>query len=108
MKKVMIISLAGLAAGLVLTLCTWRLSWYLLSCGGITFFCFGWDKHLAACGQERIPEHLLWFLSAAGGALAAVAAMSLFRHKTRKPGFYLPVYAFLIIQIAGLAWLLFS
>ncbi len=50
------------------------------------FLVFGWDKLAARSGWSRVRERTLLALTLAGG-LGAMAASSLFRHKTRKQPF---------------------
>ncbi|MBE6555144.1 MAG: DUF1294 domain-containing protein [Ruminococcaceae bacterium] len=49
----------------------------------ITFIFYGADKSKAKRGAWRIPERVLLSLSFFGGALGGIAAMQLFRHKTK-------------------------
>lgn len=58
---------------------------------------YGRDKRLAKEGKWRIPEKVLLSLSFFGGAAGALAAMHLFRHKTKHWYFY-------AVGIAGLLW----
>jgi uncharacterized membrane protein YsdA (DUF1294 family) len=74
---------------------------FLSLCAGINisaFFFFAYDKRKAKANVWRTPENLL-LLVAALGPFGAYGAMLIFRHKTRKPKFYL-VPVFLIIQCA--------
>lgn len=64
-----------------------------------TFGLFAWDKHLAVYDMRRIPEWLLLFCSAVGGAFGAFCAMLMFRHKTKRAKFYIWVPMFLIAHI---------
>lgn len=58
---------------------------------------YGRDKRLAREHRRRTPEKVLLSLSFFGGAAGALAAMQLFRHKTRHWYFY-------AVGIAGLLW----
>lgn len=49
----------------------------------ITFVAFGIDKLKAKRGSSRISERRLLLLSLIGGAVGAMCAMLLFRHKTQ-------------------------
>ncbi len=66
----------------------------------LTFIMYAYDKHLATYNKFRIPEAVLLLFAFLGGAFGALCAMLLFRHKTRKPLFYITVPIFLILQIA--------
>ena len=61
---------------------------YLLLASLFTFILYGADKHRARRGAYRISERALLGASLLGGALGALAAMQLFRHKTRHLYFY--------------------
>lgn len=63
----------------------------------ITFAYYGVDKSKAKRSEMRIPERTLLCLSFFGGALGGLLGMQLFRHKTKKPRFW-------IINILGLTW----
>ncbi len=64
--------------------------WYALT-SATSFVAIGWDKFQARAAsggyQGRVPERTLHALSWVGGWPGSVAAMVLFRHKTRKPVF---------------------
>ena len=63
--------------------------WLLLNL--ITFFLFGLDKRRARRLQRRLSEKLLLTWSFVGGVVGGWIAMFTFRHKTRKPTFFLPM-----------------
>lgn len=73
--------------------------YYLLIINSGTFLLFGIDKHLARKNKERIPESTLISLSALGGAAGGLAAMYIFRHKTKKAKFFLVVPMLLVLHI---------
>jgi len=60
---------------------------WLLLINTIAFRAFGEDKRRAVHRQGRVSEAALLKLVAAGGGAGALAAMGLFRHKTRKQPF---------------------
>lgn len=60
---------------------------YLVAINVLTAGVFAWDKRIAVRGDDharRVPEARLLALSLAGGAVGALAAMSLVHHKTQK------------------------
>jgi uncharacterized membrane protein YsdA (DUF1294 family) len=66
---------------------------------GLVFFFYALDKIKAKKNTRRTPENRLLFFALIG-PFGACAAMLVFRHKTRKPKFYLvPVWAMLHIGI---------
>ncbi len=70
----------------------------VLAVGSIlAFAAYGIDKSRARRGAWRISEKALLLLGFACGAVGALAAMQLFRHKTKHTYFY-------FVNILGLAW----
>ena len=63
----------------------------------LAFILYGADKHKAKRGLWRIPEKTLLLASFLGGALGGLAAMQIFRHKTKHWYFY-------AVNLLGLAW----
>ena len=72
----------------------------------LTFALFGIDKYKAIHQKWRISEFTLLMLSFFGGALGAGAGMILFRHKIRKPVFYILVPLFAVLYIAAMIYLI--
>lgn len=72
---------------------------YLVVINLVTFIVFGVDKRRAIMQKWRISERTLLALSAAGGSAGAFAGMRLFRHKIRKPKFYLGVPGIFVLQV---------
>ena len=71
---------------------------------------FAIDKAAAADGRRRVPEALLLFVTAAGGAPGAILAMHDLHHKTNgrtKWHFTVTAAASLLLQTAILGVLLF-
>jgi len=73
---------------------------YLGTASLTAFFLFGLDKRRALRGKWRISERTLLLVTLLGGSAGALLAMLLFRHKIRKPKFYLGVPACLLLHIA--------
>ena len=65
----------------------------------ISFGLYGSDKVRARRRAERIPERLLLGIALLGGALGAMVAMYMFRHKTRHMRFVVLVPLFLLAQL---------
>lgn len=65
----------------------------------VTFVTFWIDKNLSKHNQSRVSESTLVLMSALGGAAGGLAAMYLFRHKTRHAKFFLGLPAMLLIHI---------
>ncbi len=61
----------------------------------------GTDKRRALRRQRRIPETTLLALAVLGGAAGGVLGMLLFRHKIRKPAFFLGFPLLLAVQAAA-------
>lgn len=78
---------------------------YLIIINIITFITYGIDKNKARKGAWRIPEKTLIGLAVAGGSIGALAGMSFFHHKTRKPLFKIGIPVILIIEAAAAVWL---
>ena len=66
------------------------LGYYLAVINFTTWVIYGLDKGRARSGKRRIPERTL-LLTLAGGSLGALAAMLMFRHKTKKAKFVVGV-----------------
>jgi uncharacterized membrane protein YsdA (DUF1294 family) len=60
---------------------------YLGAVNVVAFHTFAHDKVRSVRRDRRTPEKTLLALTAAGGTLGALAARSMFRHKTRKQPF---------------------
>lgn len=66
---------------------------------GIAFLLFGIDKWCAKQEFYRIPERILLGVSVLGGAVGAFFGMHLFRHKTRKPKFFIGIPILMCLQV---------
>lgn len=70
---------------------------FLAAVSVIAFFAYIVDKIKAKLGAWRVPEKVLLGLGFFGGAVGALGAMKLVRHKTKH-------YYFWVINILGLIW----
>lgn len=59
----------------------------------------GIDKYRASRKKRRIPERWLLIAGFLGGSLGIWIGMRLFRHKTRKPRFYIGIPVMLLIHV---------
>lgn len=73
---------------------------YFIVINLVTFFFFAFDKYKASGDFRRTPEKVLWLLSLAGGSIGALAAMKLFRHKTKKHSFQAVLLVIILLQVA--------
>ena len=72
----------------------------------LAFFAYAADKRKAKRRRFRMSEATLLGLGFFGGAIGALAAMNLFRHKTRKWYFWAVNFLGLIWQVTLLLYLL--
>ncbi|MBR1654511.1 MAG: DUF1294 domain-containing protein [Clostridia bacterium] len=77
-----------------------RVLLYLLAINIIAFLAMGIDKWKAKRGAWRIPEQTLISLVLLGGGIGGIAGMYIFRHKTKKPRFFVGFPMILIAEIA--------
>ena len=64
------------------------------------------DKWKAKNDAWRIPESTLMALALMGGSIGGIAGMYTFRHKTKKPKFYIGMPAILIFEIIAVIYIL--
>lgn len=79
---------------------------YLLVINLITICIFAFDKSRSRGDGRRIPEKILLLFALIGGTPAALYAMNLFRHKTKKYSFQIPLYLIMLVQIGLIVWIL--
>ena len=80
---------------------------YLQAINVLSFALMGLDKYFARKSLRRVPEATLLGLGVIGGSIGGVAGMLCFRHKTRKPRFYVGLPVILTVQVLfflGLIW----
>lgn len=76
-----------------------RIVIYMLAINVIAFLAMGIDKWKAKRGAWRIPEQTLLSLVLLGGGIGGIAGMYAFRHKTKKPRFFIGFPVILISEI---------
>lgn len=72
---------------------------YLFVINLIAFLSMYIDKRRAKYGKWRIKEHTLFILALLGGSIGSIAGMYTFRHKTKKPRFFIGFPVILIAEI---------
>lgn len=82
----------------------WMLLLYVLS-NVVVFVMYGIDKYKAIHHKWRIPETTL-LGAAVIGVFGALSGMYFFRHKTRKPKFFITVPLILVLETAVAVWVL--
>jgi uncharacterized membrane protein YsdA (DUF1294 family)/cold shock CspA family protein len=70
------------------------------------FLLYGIDKSAAKSNRWRTQESTLHFVELAGGWPGAVFAQDVFQHKSKKAEFQLAFWVMVVLNCAGLAWLL--
>lgn len=83
------------------------LIWYLSVINFTTWAAYGLDKGRAKSGKWRIPERTLLLLALIGGSLGALGGMIMFRHKTRKPKFFISVPVMFVVHCVIVAMLVY-
>ena len=100
----------GFYGVLILLVVMNKLSWLVLAwyavLGVITYGMYAKDKAAAQSGDWRTPESTLHILSALGGWVGAMVAQTYLRHKSQKPEFRITYYLTVIINLAGLLFIL--
>ena len=79
---------------------------YLIAINIIAFLAMGIDKWKAKRNAWRIPEQTLLSLVVLGGGIGGIAGMYTFRHKTKKPRFFIGFPLILITEIAVVIYFL--
>lgn len=80
-------------------------AWYVIL-GVITYGMYAKDKAAAQSGDWRTPESTLHLLSTLGGWVGALVAQTYLRHKSQKPEFRIVYYLTVIINLAGLLFIM--
>lgn len=85
----------------------WVIFVYIIIMNMIGLLIMGIDKTRARHHAWRIPEAMLFLVSALGGSAGTWAGMYLFRHKTKHWYFVVGMPAILVIQIAALVYVFY-
>lgn len=72
----------------------------------VTFAWYWHDKSAAQNDRQRTPESTLQGLALLGGWPGALMAQAVLRHKNRKASFQRVFWVAMVINIAGLGWLI--
>jgi uncharacterized membrane protein YsdA (DUF1294 family) len=75
----------------------WFGAW-LVGANLATWPLYAWDKRRARLGERRVPELVLLGLAIFVGTPAAMVAMAVLRHKTRKPTFLVAFAEVVLVQ----------
>lgn len=73
---------------------------YILIMSILTFAVCGADKFAAQRQKSRVPEKVLFLLSALGGSIGMYLGMFTFRHKTKHWYFIVGIPAIILAQAA--------
>lgn len=79
---------------------------YLFIMSAAGFSVCAYDKRAAKSKRDRVSERSLYALAALGGSLGVFSAMLLAKHKTRKSKFMVIISIIMILQAAGVVYLL--
>jgi len=79
---------------------------WLAAVSGLAVVLTWLDKRAARNGSRRVSERTLWLVCALGGSAAMLAAMRVFRHKTKHMKFMAGIPVLIILQTAAgvFAW----
>ncbi|MBH0064095.1 DUF1294 domain-containing protein [Psychrobacter sp. SZ93C1] len=101
---------AGFYGVLILLAIMDKLNWLVVgwyaALGTITYAMYAKDKAAAQSGNWRTPESTLHLLSALGGWVGAMVAQTYLRHKSQKAEFRAVYYLTVVINMAGLLFLI--
>lgn len=65
------------------------------------------DKQKAKKGAWRIPERIIFIITALGGGIGTISGMYIFRHKTKKLNFIIGLPLITILEIILAIYLIF-
>ncbi|MEA5039358.1 MAG: DUF1294 domain-containing protein [Clostridiaceae bacterium] len=79
---------------------------WLAAASVAAFILCGLDKSFAIRRHRRIPEKTLMGMALLGGSPGLLLGMTVFRHKTRHPKFYIGVPLILLAQLLAVWYFL--
>nr|WP_317200143.1 cold shock and DUF1294 domain-containing protein [uncultured Psychrobacter sp.] len=85
---------------------SWLVVGWYIALGLITYTMYAKDKKAAQNNEWRTPEMTLHILSALGGWVGALVAQTYLRHKSQKPEFRMAYYLTVVINLAGLLFVM--
>ena len=85
---------------------SWLVVGWYIALGVVTYIIYAKDKAAAQRNEWRTPESTLHILSALGGWVGAMVAQTYLRHKSQKSEFRMTYYLTVVINLAGLLFIL--
>lgn len=85
---------------------SWLVVGWYAALGVLTYLAYAKDKNAAQAGAWRTSESTLHLLSALGGWVGALVAQTYLRHKSQKSDFRMMYYLTVVINLAGLLFIL--
>lgn len=79
--------------------------YYLIGINVLALILFWFDKWMGHSGGWRIPELVLWGVTALGGTVGSIMGMMWFRHKIKKVSFQLVMAVIIVLQAGVVAYL---
>ena len=107
-KVVAVLALAALVTGWLLHKLPIEILFVYVVLSGIAVFLYAFDKSAAGHGRWRTKESTLHLVALLGGWPGALLAQGLFRHKSKKVEFQIGFWLTVLVNCAGLAWVLQS
>ena len=105
---VALVALSGVGAGVFAGLLPLVVGFAYLFMTGVSYFMYWADKSAAQNEARRTPEANLHLVDLLCGWPGALLAQQQFRHKTVKQPFQAVFWLTVLINIAGVAWLVYS
>ena len=78
--------------------------WTYVAMSGMTLIAYAADKRAARFNRIRTRERTLHLLEILGGWPGALIGQQLFRHKRRRPGFFLVTWLIAVVHVGLWVW----